>query len=151
MTTQQRVILWRLAAYLAIAGLLGFVAVVQTADAQTVGAEADVTWTLPTTDTLGGPLTGANALTKVQLYVSTSPIADDTTLTPIDLAPNAATYAYEQAVPNGTTLYFRVRACSQVCSALSADTPQSRKEVRVSLPNVPTGVTVTLRVNLSVE
>src|SRR5690606_32591165 len=151
MTTQRQVILARLFAYLAIVGLLAFLAMVQTANAQTVTAEADVSWTLPTTDTLGGPLTGSNALTKVQLYVSTSPIADDTTMTPIELAPGATTYTYEQAVPNGSTLYFRLRACNQTCSGLSEDTPESRKEIRVSVPNVPTGVTVTLRGNLEVQ
>src|SRR5690606_36756780 len=97
------------------------------------------------------PLTGENALQRVELYVSTSPIADDTTITPIDLPPGATTYTYEQSVPNGSTLYFRARACNTMCSALSDDTPQSRKEIRVSVPNVPTGVTVTLRVNLEVQ
>lgn len=151
MTTQRQVILWRLFAYLTIVGLLAFLATVQTAQAQTVTAEANVTWTLPTTDTLGDPLTGANALTKVQLYVSTSPITDETTLPPIELPPGATTYTYEQSVPNGSTLYFRVRACNAMCSALSEDTPQSRKQIRVSVPNVPTGVTVTVRVNLEVQ
>lgn len=151
MTTQRQVILWRLFAYLTIVGLLAFLATVQTAQAQTVTAEANVTWTLPTTDTLGAPLTGENALQRVELYVSTSPIADDTTITPIELPPGATTYVYEQAVPNGSTLYFRLRACNQICSALSEDTPQSRKQIRVSVPNVPTGVTVTLRVNLEVQ
>ena len=150
MSTQRQVILWRLFAYLTIVGLLAFLATVQTAQAQTVTAEANVSWTLPTTDTLGQPLTGDRALTKVQLYVSTSPITDDTTVTPIDLPPGATTYVYEQAVPNGSTLYFRVRACNQICSALSEDTPQSRKQIRVSVPNVPTGVTVTLKVNLAI-
>ena len=151
MTTQRQVILWRLFAYLTIVALLGFLAMVQTAQAQTVTAEADVQWTLPTTDTLGAPLTGENALQRVELYVSTSPIADDTTITPIELPPGATTYTYEQSVPNGSTLYFRARACNTMCSALSDDTPQSRKEIRVSVPNVPTGVTVTLRVNLEVQ
>lgn len=132
-----------LAAVLACVGI-------RLAVAQTVTAEANVTWTLPTTDTLGQPLTGDRALTKVQLYVSTSPIADDTTVTPIELPPGATTYTYEQSVPNGSTLYFRVRACNAMCSALSEDTPQSRKQIRVSVPNVPTGVTVTLKVNLSI-
>src|SRR5690554_2931746 len=100
MTTRRQVILARLFAYLTIEALLGFVAAVQTAQAQTVTAEANVSWTLPTTDTLGQPLTGDRALTRVQLYVSTSPIADDTTVTPIELPPGATTYAYEQAVPN---------------------------------------------------
>lgn len=151
MTTQRQMILWRLFAYLTIVALLGFLAAVNTAQAQTVTAEAVVSWTLPTTDTLGAPLTGENALQRVELYVSTSPIADDTTITPIELPPGATTYTYEQAVPNGSTLYFRARACNAVCSELSADTPQSRVQVRVSVPNVPTDVTVTLRVNLSSE
>jgi len=132
-----------LAAVLACVGI-------RLAEAQTVTAEANISWTLPTTDTLGQPLTGDRALRKVQLYVSTSPITDDTTVTPIDLPPGATTYTYEQSVPNGSTLYFRVRACNAMCSALSEDTPQSRKQIRVSVPNVPTGVTVTLKVNLAI-
>jgi len=132
-----------LAAVLACVGI-------RLAEAQTVTAEANISWTLPTTDTLGQPLTGDRALRKVQLYVSTSPITDDTTVTPIDLPPGATTYVYEQAVPNGSTLYFRLRACNQICSELSEDTPQSRKQIRVSVPNVPTGVTVTLKVNLAI-
>lgn len=148
MTTQRQMILWRLFAYLTIVALLGFLAVVNTAQAQTVTAEANVSWTLPTTDTLGGPLTGESALQRVELYVSTSPIADDTTMTPIELAPGATTYAYEQAVPNGSTLYFRLRACNARCSGFSSE---ASKEIRVSVPNVPTGVTVTLRVNLEVQ
>ena len=151
MTTQQRMILWRLFAYLTIVALLGFLAVVNTAQAQTVTVEANVQWTLPTTDVFGDPLTGENALTKVQFYVSTSPITDDTTVTPIELPPVAQSFAYEQEVQNGSTLYFRLRACNQTCSGLSEDTPESRKEIRVSVPNVPTGVTVTLRVNLEVQ
>lgn len=115
MSTQRQVILWRLFAYLTIVGLLAFLAMMQTANAQTVTAEANVSWTLPTTDTLGQPLTGENALRQVKLYVSTSPITDDTTLQPIELPPGATTYTYEQAVPN-----------------------------------VPTGVTVTLQVNLAI-
>lgn len=136
---------------LMVASLIAMALLASPSHAQTVTAEADVTWTLPTHDTLGGPLTGENALQRVELYVSTSPIADDTTITPIDLPPGATTYTYEQLVPNGSTLYFRARACNTMCSALSDDTPQSRKEIRVSVPNVPTGVTVTLRVNLEVQ
>ena len=151
MTTQRQMILWRLFAYLPIVALLGFLAAVNTAQAQTVTAEADVQWTLPTTDTLGDPLTGENALQRILLYVSTSPITEDTEITPIELPPGATNHAYEQAVPNGSTLYFRLRACNAMCSALTEDTPESRKEIRVSVPNVPTGVTVTLRVNLEVQ
>lgn len=151
MTRQDRVQRWAIT-FLAIFTLTVLaLAIAQRAEAQTVTAEATVTWELPTTDTLGGPLTGANALTKVQLYVSTSPITENTTITPIDLPPVAQSFAYEQDVPNGSTLYFRLRACIEICGPLSEATAQSQKEVRVSVPNVPTGVTVTLRVNLSVE
>lgn len=117
---------------------------------EAVEAEATVNWTLPTTDTLGQPLEGDRALRRVLLYVSTSPIVDAASITPIDLGPGDTTYVYERSVPNGSTLYFRVAACNAICSGLSEDTPESRKEIRVSVPNVPTGVTVTLRVNLEV-
>jgi hypothetical protein len=120
---------------------------IRLAEAQTVTAEANISWTLPTTDTLGQPLTGESALRQVKLYVSTSPITDETTLQPIELPPVAQSFAYESEVPNGSTLYVRVRACNSLCSAMSE---QVTKEIRVSVPSIPTGVTVTLRVNLAI-
>lgn len=117
------------------------------AEAQTVTAEANIAWTLPTHDTLGHPLSADNALKQVKLYVSTSPITDETTLPAIDLPPVAQSFAYESAVPNGSTLYVRVRACNSLCSAMSE---QVTKEIRVSVPGIPTGVTVTLQVNLAI-
>lgn len=116
------------------------------ADAQIVEAEATVKWTLPTHDTLGQPLEGENALQKVQLYIALAPIPDDpVTLVPIELPPVAESFAYENEVPNGSTLYFRLKACNDICSDMSEE---AIKPVRVSVPNVPTGVTVTLRLNL---
>lgn len=146
MTTRTQSALWRLGVYLGIAMLIAL-CVTAKAGAQTVTAEATVSWTLPATDTLGDPLTGEHALQKIRLYVSTSPIEVGTTIVPIELPPVAQSFAYESEVPNGSTLYFRVDACNAICSGLSN---QATKEIRVSVPNVPTGVTVSVRVNLNV-
>lgn len=140
MTAYKPLILFLLA--IVLAGLVGH------ARAQSVEALADVSWTLPTTDTLGDPLTGASALTKVQVFASTTAIPEIGATPIVELPAGAKTYAYQGEVPNGSTLYFRVAACNALCSALS---PQATKEVRVSVPGVPTGVTITLRVNLQVQ
>lgn len=134
------------AAALCLALLVG--AAPAQAQAQQVTAEASVSWTLPTTDTLGDPLTGDSALQKVQVLVSTSSIPDSGAgATVIELTGTPATYEYSTQVPNGSTLYFRVAACNAICSVLSN---QATKAIRVSVPGVPTGVTVTLRVVLDV-
>ena len=111
-----------------------------------VTAQADLAWTLPTTDTLGDPLTGENALQKMQVFVGTAPIPDSGATPTIELPPASTTFEYTSEVQNGSTLYFRIAACNALCSEL---TGHVTKEIRVSVPNVPTGVTVTLRVNLS--
>lgn len=140
MTTYKPLILFLLAIVL--------IAAIGAARAQSVEAQADLSWTLPTTDTLGDPLTGASALTKVQVFASLSAIPDTGATPLVELAAGATAYDYQGEVPNGSTLYFRVAACNALCSALS---PQATKEVRVSVPGVPTGVTITLKVNLQVQ
>lgn len=119
------------------------------ADAQTqpqVQAQAALSWTMPTTDTLGNPLTGANALQRVWVFASTSPITEANLGAPAaDLPGTATSYQYTATVPNGSTLHFRLKACNAQCSALSN---QATKQVAVSIPNVPTGVSVTVTVTI---
>lgn len=117
-----------------------------------VQASAALSWTLPTTGCVGStctsPLTGADALTKLQVFVAQSAIADTSTADPVaELAANAVSYAYTASVPNGATLYFRVKACNASgCSPFSA---QVSKAVRIIVPNVPTGVAVTVTVTIT--
>jgi len=116
------------------------------ADPAQVTATASMSWTLPTTDTLGGQLAGTNALKKVQVFISPNSIPDAGATPTLELGPAATTYQYQGVVPNGSTLYFRVAACNDVCSSLSA---QATKAFIVSVPNAPTGLQVTVTVNLN--
>lgn len=123
---------------------------VSEADAQTapVQAVATVSFTPPTMDTLGVPLTGANALVKHQLFVSSSAIPATATVPTIDnISPSATSIQWTGTVPNGSTQVFGLRSCNSQCSALSA---QVSKLVTVSVPNVPTGVSVTVTVTVNV-
>ncbi len=128
--------------------LLGLFCLTTAAQAQdSVTVEVDLEWTLPTEDTLGQPLTGERALQKVQVYGDTAPIPDDATTPIVELPPAATTYEWEGEVANGSTLYFRLRACNDLCSAMSNE---AFREVRISVPDVPTGITITVRVNLQI-
>lgn len=124
---------------------------VSAADAQTaaVTAVSPVTFTPPTTDTLGAPLTGASALIKSQLFVGTATIPDTAVTPTVDnISPSATSVTYTTTVPNGSTLFFRLRSCNAICSALSA---QVSKPIAVSVPNAPTGVGVTVTVTVNVS
>lgn len=124
------------------------------ADAQTtqqVQATASLSWTNATTGCIGNlcnqPLTGADALTKVQVFSSQSAIADTSTLTPVaELPPTATSYQYTATVPNGSTLYFRVKNCNAICGPFSNEVS---KAVRIIVPGLPTGVQVTVTVTLT--
>lgn len=112
-------------------------------------ADANIRLVLPTAGCSVGvtpcdnkPLTGAYALTKIEILVSTSPIPDNTTAPPtLTLAPTATTGKASVTARNGDTLYTRMRACNAgECSALTAAvlTPV----VLNVIPNIPTSVTV---------
>lgn len=123
------------------------------AQAADVTAKADFTWTIQAVGSLTGqppytlPLTGADALTKIQAWVSANPIPDAPTTPPVDLAPTATSYTYTTTVPNGSTLYGRFRQCTaKMCGILS---PVVSKAVSVVVPGVPTGVAVTVTVTVS--
>lgn len=118
-----------------------------TADAQTVPGTAQIKWTLPTTTQDGLPLTGANALTSIQVFLATAPIADTSTAQPT-VTLGAATTATTQAmqVANGATIYVRLKACnSSGCSPFSN---QATKLIQLNTkPNVPTNVTIELTIS----
>jgi hypothetical protein len=117
-----------------------------------IDASANLHWVNATQGCVGTvctyPLTGADALTKVQVFAAIAPISATTTATPTaELPPTATAFTYTVSVTNGSTLYFRVRDCSQVCGEFG---DQVTKLVQVIVPGKPTGVTVTVSVTVSV-
>jgi hypothetical protein len=127
--------------------------------AQTVPAAATYKWTLPTTGCTQSvtpcdnkPLTGADALTGVEVYVSTSPIADNSTMAPtFTLAADTLTKSYTGSVPNGATVYARFKAVN--ANGKSAFSTQLSKVITVTtpppgpvIPGVPTNVTVEFKI-----
>ena len=134
-------------AVLLVLALIASVAGAQ--DAPLVPASASVSWVHPTEARDGSALVGPQAITESLVYASTDPIPDDTAAEPVGrVAAPGRTFVHSVAAPNGSTLYFRVRSCNAGgCSDLSA---QAEKPVRVSVPGVPSGVTVTVTVVLQV-
>jgi hypothetical protein len=130
-----------LLACLALAAPLTF------AQAATVPATAQLAWTAPTQATDGSPLTGAQALTKYQVFVSTSPIADAAALTPTaEPGPAVTAYTWQGSVANGATVYARVKACNASgCSSYSA---QGSKQIQLASPGAPGTVTITITLAL---
>jgi hypothetical protein len=114
--------------------------------AQTVDAKANLTWALPTQYTDGKAIP-AGAITTVQVWAKTTPIADTDT-SPTVVLPGAPTsHVWTGQVPNGATLYFRHKVCT--ATACSAFGPQASKGVKVDIPAVPSGITVTVTVTVS--
>jgi len=132
--------------------LLPIASIAQTAN---VPVTAILSWNNPTTDTAGGPLTGAAALTKVQIFASGAAIADASTILPVQeltatapgVVPN--TFTHSTTAANGSTLYFRIKACNiGGCSNFSA---QATKVVRVTTPTAPDGLNVAVTVVVSIS
>lgn len=110
-----------------------------------VAAQANVTWKLPTTAFDGTALT--SPVTKIQVWASTSSIPDNAPTPTLEIPSAATSWKYTTTVPNGSTLYFRVKACNiGGCSDLSA---QTSKAVTVLVPGVPTGIAVTVTVTVT--
>lgn len=120
--------------------------------AQTAQADASFSWVLSTTGCSVGispcdnkPLTGANALTRVEAFFSTSPIPDSPTTTPVVLSAAATTTTTTLSVTNGGSIYGRFRECTAtLCSDLSA---QAVKPITLDVkPGVPTSVTIQITI-----
>ncbi len=124
------------------AALLGLLSVAS--QAQTVPGKIQLTWTLPTLTTDGLPLTGANALTEMRVYLSTSPIPDNSTMpATVVLGGAVTTTDYTMTVPNGASIYARVKACNRPSAATecSAFSGQVFKVVQAStVPQIPTAL-----------
>jgi hypothetical protein len=108
-------------------------------------ANITLNWSLPSLAADGTALTGTQALTSVQVFLSTSPIADSSTMAAtVTLTPAASTTTQVFAASAGQTIYGRIKACnSGGCSDFSA---QASRLVPVAVPGVPTSVTITLTI-----
>lgn len=106
-------------------------------------ATATINWSAPATATDGSPLTGAQAITSYQVWVSTVTIPANTTATPTATITGTATTTTQSiTVLPGGTIFARVKACNSAgCSDFSAE---ASKALPVTTPNPPTNVTVTL-------
>lgn len=106
-------------------------------------ATATVAWTAPTAAVDGSPLTGAQAITSYQVWVSTVSITTTTTAPPTATITGTATTTTQTITANpGATIFARVKACNSAgCSDFSAE---SSKALPVTVPGIPTTVTVTV-------
>lgn len=114
--------------------------------AQSVQGVVNGSWVNPTTASDGTALTGTQALTKIQVFLSSASIPDLSTMVPtLELGPGATTGTVTLTVPNHSTLYFRVKACNSAgCGAFSN---QSTKPVDVNaVPGIATSVTFTITI-----
>jgi hypothetical protein len=127
-----------------------------TANAQTVPGRADYAWTLPLTGCTVGvtpcdnkPLTGAAALTGVEVFVSTSPIPEEPTVAPTaTISASGTTHAWAGPVANGSTLYARFRAVNAGQKGFMS--PQVTKLIQLDIkPGAISNVTVTFQVQVS--
>jgi hypothetical protein len=113
-----------------------------------VPASVALNWTLPTTNTDGTtiPASGANALAKVEGWISTTTIpASPTTAATFTLTPAGVTTTQTVSVAAGSTVRARLRACNNagLCSALT-------NEVSVVAPGQPGTITnVTINITLT--
>ncbi len=135
-----------LSGLLVVAVALAAILFAMGASAQAVPGSAALSWTLPTTSVDGVALTGTNALTGIEVYIATSPIADTSSAAPtLTLSGSATSATHTMQVTNGATLYARLKAVN--ASGKSAFSNQVSKVVQLSTtPGVPTSVTITLQI-----
>jgi hypothetical protein len=128
-------------------------AVSSLAIAQTVPGSLSLGWTLPTTGCTVGvspcdntPLTGARALTGVQVWISTAPIPDNFAGAPtLTLSGASTTASHTINVPNGTRLYARLKAVN--AQGTSPFSTQVDKVIDAPVaPGVPTQVTINIEI-----
>lgn len=108
-------------------------------------ATATIVWTAPTAATDGTALTGAQAITSYQVWLSTATIPASTATTPTaTITGTATTTTQTVTVAPGATLFARVKACNAGgCSDFSTE---SSKVLPLTVPNPPTNLTVTILV-----
>jgi hypothetical protein len=141
----------RVSALLAVACVVGLAA--GNAFAQTASDEIKIDWTLPTFGCTRGispcdriPLTGDNAITQVNVYVSTSPIPDQpNTDSAIILGPGVTTAKHTVSVRNGDTIYVRLSVTNSDGTSPLSNVVTRPVDLPV-IPGVPTNVTITLTI-----
>lgn len=113
--------------------------------ARAATTSATFAWTAPTTAIDGSALTGAQAITGYQVWVSTTSIPDNVSTAATALITGTATTTTQTVTANpGDTIFARVKACnSSGCGTLSN---QVSKALPINLPNPPTSVTITINV-----
>jgi hypothetical protein len=114
-----------------------------------VPATVRIDWTLPTQNTDGTaiPATGANALAKVQGWISTTTAIPNTPATAptFTVTPAGATTTQTLSVAAGSTIRVRLSVCNNatLCSALS-------DEVTAVAPGSPGAITnVTIQITIT--
>lgn len=125
-------------------GLIGLCVVgIANAQVRPIG----LNWELPTVATDGTPLTGNQVITKMQVFLNTVPIQDNTSMTPtVELGPTVLTATQSFTVATGGTVYARVRACNaQGCGPFSG---QVTRTFPATVPGAPTNLTITITLSL---
>lgn len=113
-------------------------------EARAANPSVTINWTAPTLATDGTALTGAQAITSYQVWVSTAAIPDNITAAPTATVTSGTTTTQSITANPGDTIFARVRACNAGgCSVLAT---QASKVLPIATPNPPTNVTITLNV-----
>lgn len=123
-----------------------------------VSAPLTINYTVPTTGctTINGvpvspcdgvPLTGADVVTSIAVYVSTSPIPNNFTGDPtlvVGASPQSVNTSV--SITNGQTVYVRLKALSG--TGVSDFSAEASKTFTLGVkPGVPTSVTITINVS----
>lgn len=104
----------------------------------------NLSWVAPTLAIDGTALTGSQALTKYQVFISTSAIPDNATTPTVEITAPAGTTVQTLNVAPGDVIQARMKACNSAgCSALTAAVT---KAVPVSVPGLPTSVTISITI-----
>ena len=139
---------WMIEATIAAVAIVLLLLVTGVVHAQSMTGRMILKWDLPTlacdqaTPPVCVPLTGNNALTGVNVWISESPIADSFGGPPtVVLQGNVTTTDYTRTVANGTRLYARIKAINP--SGPSAFSNEDSKLFEILLPpNAPTNLTI---------
>lgn len=134
-----------LLAAITILALLGAVGTLVYAQTSTPTVNATVSWTAPTTDVNGEPLTGAEALTQYEVWISTTNLSSGVTGSPTATVTATSTTVTQAVTASpGQTVYTVVEACNAVgCGAPSTE---ASAVIPSGVPSVPTSVTITIAV-----
>lgn len=104
-----------------------------------------VNWTAPTTDDVGAPLTGVLALTRYEVYVSTSVVPDNAAVPTATVNASLTTIVQQVQAHIGDTLHIRMKACNaKECSVFTSEA--TKVVPGTGVPSVPTNVTIDIQI-----